>query len=292
MPLESLVVWGLLSAVVAACLFAVAMVRWQRRRMPNSGEEREQQAEIVAPTVHPAPDNAAPAPENAENDLSAPTPIDTPAAPSDVPKVRVWCVDVETTGLSADDRIVSLAAVEIVDLAPTGRVLNLIFDPGRKSHPEAELVHGYSDWHLRQQPFFLEVASEVHSILSECDFVVAHNLEFDRSFIDREFAYCGLPPLAMPGFCTMMKFRERFPGARSSLNACLSRINLARQSRRHGALEDAILVANLYVWLNGGAARYSVPGGWPRPTNERPVPAEPETKPRRKRRPRRSTSTM
>ena len=67
---------------------------------------------------------------------------------------RVVAVDIETTGLTAADRIVSLAAilVDTRDLAAGGfdlKHLHIVVDPGRPSHPEAERVHGYADQVLR-----------------------------------------------------------------------------------------------------------------------------------------------
>ena len=71
----------------------------------------------------------------------------------------VAAVDVETTGLYSDDRVVTLGAwrvntAELGGNALHPECLHIIADPGRKSHPRAEEVHGYSDWTLRhQQPF-------------------------------------------------------------------------------------------------------------------------------------------
>ena len=56
-------------------------------------------------------------------------------------------IDYETTGFSPQrgDRIVSFAALELIDDIPTGKCINLIFNPGRKSYPAALRVHGLSD---------------------------------------------------------------------------------------------------------------------------------------------------
>jgi len=57
-----------------------------------------------------------------------------------IPKCIAF-LDVETTGLTAKDRIITLAGVKLrdTDLLATGTAsleyLHLIFDPGRKSHP-------------------------------------------------------------------------------------------------------------------------------------------------------------
>ena len=98
---------------------------------------------------------------------SSPEPI-IAVVPAVEPSERPWlprpeqtipkCVaffDVETTGVSDKDRIVTFAGVKLLDTATlsTGSLqmayIYLIFDPGRKSHPSAEAIHGYSDWALR-----------------------------------------------------------------------------------------------------------------------------------------------
>ena len=90
------------------------------------------------------------------------------------------------TGLRGDDRIVSFGAAEIRGDTPTGRVIHLVFDPGRNSHPMARRMHGCSDWVLQLQPFFSEHAAELFQVLSSADLIVGHNVEFDLAFLGRE----------------------------------------------------------------------------------------------------------
>jgi DNA polymerase-3 subunit epsilon len=100
---------------------------------------------------------------------------------------RFAVVDVETTGIHGTDRIVTFAAtflerVALLEDSMSIKCLHLIFDPGKKCHPEAERVHGYDDWTLRHQEFFAEHAKRIRALLDETDLVVAHNAAFDLSF--------------------------------------------------------------------------------------------------------------
>lgn len=159
-------------------------------------------------------------------------------------------VDCETTGIGAEDRIVSLAVISIggyVDGANYG----FEFNPGRPSHPRALEKHGLSDAYLATKPRFEEVAETLHTLLSRADLIVAHNAAFDLKMLNREFAFCGLPPLETLSFCTMKVARDRWPGESATLDACAARIGLSRSSAVHGALEDAMLAAALYLHLNG-----------------------------------------
>jgi hypothetical protein len=90
-------------------------------------------------------------------------------------------VDVETTGLSSEDRVVTLGAwrIKTSDLL-NGSIdhaehLYLIFNPNRKCHPRAAAVHGYSDWTLRHQQYFVELAPVIREFLDGGEVVVAHN---------------------------------------------------------------------------------------------------------------------
>ena len=72
--------------------------------------------------------------------------------------------DVETTGLGKDDRIVSFGGIGMItkEFAKDRSQLTytyLVFDPGKRNHPGAQQVHGFSDWVLAaQEPFEVHAA--------------------------------------------------------------------------------------------------------------------------------------
>jgi DNA polymerase III epsilon subunit-like protein len=112
--------------------------------------------------------------------------INEPTLPS-----KVVFVDVETTGLTDSDRIVSFAAILLdTQSLKTGdftvSVIHVVCDPGKKSHPRAASVHGFSDWVLRHQDPFSKYAGEIELLLGKADLIVAHNANFDMNFINRE----------------------------------------------------------------------------------------------------------
>src|ERR1700755_742900 len=99
--------------------------------------------------------------------------------PARKPK-KLLFVDVETTGLSYDDRVITLGYVEL-DLAALQEGANatstghMIFNPGRASNPFAAAVHGYDDWTLKYQPDFSTHAEQLLQPFERADLVVAHN---------------------------------------------------------------------------------------------------------------------
>ncbi len=195
-----------------------------------------------------------------------------------------FAIDVETTGLHSRDRIVTLALVGVTGYRVEGTCYYAIFDPGKKSHPEAEKVHGWSDWTLRHQSSFKNLAAGFHKLLSEADMLIGHNIAFDLGFLNREFEMCGLPPISTKNFCTMLAYRDKFPGQRASLTACMAAIGLQRRSKTHNAIEDALMAANLYGWMHGQREYKSIPEDNPLPGNFVVPPPVPEgVLPRRKR---------
>jgi DNA polymerase-3 subunit epsilon len=171
--------------------------------------------------------------------------------------------DVETTGLRSNDRVVSLGAwrvrsVELFSQEFAADCLHIIVDPGKPSHPRAQLVHGYSDWDLQHQRPFAEHASLVKDFLLSGDVVVAHNAGFDLSFLDREYVHLG-ERIELPCYCTMSGYRQSGATGRASLNAICNEIGLKRIGERHGALEDAWLALMVYFWLNHAPSEFIQP---------------------------------
>jgi DNA polymerase-3 subunit epsilon len=216
------------------------------------------------------------------------TPVDSATA---IPK-RIVFLDVETTGLTEKDRVVTLAGVKLLDtdLLVTGKIhteyLHLVFDPGRKSHPRAEAVHGYSDWVLRHQDSFDAYAEAIENFFSSADLVVAHNAEFDLGFYNREMDRAARRPVGIPDFCTMNTYRQRGFAGSCSLNAVCRNLGIARNGKLHGALEDAWLAMRVYLWLHERNLSADMPIEFTRaPTNFKPTPPVPlGPLPRRRRR--------
>jgi DNA polymerase-3 subunit epsilon len=161
---------------------------------------------------------------------------------------------------------------------------HLIFDPGKRSHPKAEQVHGYSDWTLRFQDPFSLYAEEIFSFLSSYELLVAHNAEFDFEFLDREMMLVGLPSFPQSIYCTMQGYRQLGLGGSASLNAVCKRINLARSGSLHGAIEDAWLAMQVFLWLHSCPIRADLPVSMRQPpSNLRDVPPVLQRVPARKR---------
>ncbi len=191
-------------------------------------------------------------------------------------------IDIETTGLHSDDRIVSISILRCnykEDKSAIG-IVNLVFDPLKKSHPMAENVHKLDDWMLRHQELFGEYVDAIGQIIEECDCIIAHNAKFDVSFLEREFQRWGKVFPKKPIFCTMTEASAQgwYP---VNLAACARRLNIERQSSQHLAVEDAIMCMSLWRhWLGLNPVAID-PAKWPKFTNMLPIPERPAELPRR-----------
>ena len=169
--------------------------------------------------------------------------------------MREIVFDTETTGLSpaGGDRIVEIGCVELFNRVETGRTYHSYFNPGRPMPSEAEAVHGLSDRFLSDKPNFHDVCEDLLEFIGDSP-LVAHNAGFDFGFINHELGGCGRPLVCTSRMIdTLAIARQKFPGAKHSLDALCMRFGVDRSQRiKHGALLDAQLLAQVYVELTGG----------------------------------------
>jgi len=172
--------------------------------------------------------------------------------------MRAILFDTETTGLNplTGDRVIEIAALELVGDLPTGRHYHVLIDPERDIPEEASRVHGYTRAHLLGQKKFHEVAESFLEFIGD-DMLIAHNARFDFGFMNAEFARLDMPSLPVSRMIdTLDMARTRFPGLPNSLDSLCRRfaIDLAERTT-HNALLDCKLLAQVYVELMGGRQR-------------------------------------
>ena len=172
--------------------------------------------------------------------------------------------DTETTGLdpATGDRIIEIAAIELIRDLPTSRHFHRLIDPERDVPEEATRVHGYARGHLIGQPRFADIVDEMLEFFGDAP-LVAHNAAFDFGFVNAELARLSLPPLhAGRMIDTLALAKARFPGMPNSLNALCNRFSIDLSERTtHNALLDCRLLADVYVELTGGRQRGLVLAG-------------------------------
>ena len=171
--------------------------------------------------------------------------------------MRQIFLDTETTGLSPEngDRIVEIGCVELVNRKLTGNNLHFYLNPERDSHEDALKVHGISNEFLKDKPKFGQIADELLEYLQGAD-VLIHNAPFDVGFINKELELQKRPPLknyVNSVADTLAMAKDMFPGKRNSLDALCDRLGVDNSGRTlHGALLDAELLADVYIYMTRG----------------------------------------
>jgi DNA polymerase-3 subunit epsilon len=166
--------------------------------------------------------------------------------------------DTETTGLDplTGDRVIEVAALELVNGLPTGASFHRLIDPARDIPTDSTRIHGITAADLVGQPQFAAIADELLEFFG-ADPLVAHNAPFDFGFLDAELRRSGRPPLDRSRMIdTLALAKTRFPGMPNNLDALCRRFGIDLSARTtHNALLDCRLLAEVYVELTGGRQR-------------------------------------
>lgn len=149
-------------------------------------------------------------------------------------------VDVETTGMSArHNRVIEIAIIRIEEnkIADT---FTTFVNP--EVHIPSFITHitGITNTDVTDAPVFAKVKNKVKKFLKGATFV-AHNVWFDYSFIQSEFARVEIP-FESKRCCTVRMSRRLYPQYKShSLAKIIERFGFEYQNR-HRAYDDAHVV--------------------------------------------------
>ena len=170
--------------------------------------------------------------------------------------MREIVLDTETTGFNpaGGDRIVEIGCVELVNHIPTGETFQRYVNPERDVPQAAAAVHGLTREFLIEHPVFAAIADDFLAFIRDSTLII-HNAAFDLGFVNAEFARLQRPPLEESRALDTVQLARRKipPGASASLDALCARFNVDTSERAlHGALKDALLLAEVYLELIGG----------------------------------------
>ena len=172
--------------------------------------------------------------------------------------IRSVLFDTETTGLDplTGDRVIEVAALELLNDLPTGKHFHALIDPVRDIPADATRIHGISNGDLVGKPQFAAIAADLVAFFGDSK-LIAHNAPFDFGFLNMEFSRLGLPALARDRMIDSLALAKvRFPGMPNSLDALCRRFSIDLSARTtHNALLDCKLLAEVYVELTGGRQR-------------------------------------
>jgi len=168
---------------------------------------------------------------------------------------RQVALDLETTGLTAGNRVIEVGCVEMIDRDLTGRQYQSYVNPDCEIEEGAQRVHGITAEQLVGKPRFPEILDEVLEFVKDAE-VLIHNAEFDLGFLNHELELAGradkFEDCCLKVTDTLMLAREKSSGG-SSLDQLCDFYQVDRRQREwHGALLDAQLLARVYLRMTGG----------------------------------------
>jgi DNA polymerase-3 subunit epsilon len=166
--------------------------------------------------------------------------------------------DTETTGFDplTGDRVIEIAAIELINDLPTDRHFHALLDPERDIPSDSTRIHGISNLHVEGKPKFADIVDDMLAFFGDAP-LVAHNAPFDFNFLNAELARLRRPSLDTARMIdTLVLAKTRFPGMPNSLDALCRRFEIDLSARTtHNALLDCKLLAEVYVELTGGRQR-------------------------------------
>lgn len=172
--------------------------------------------------------------------------------------MRQIVLDTETTGLEPKQghRIIEIGCVELVNRRLTGRHYHQYIQPERVVDEGAIEVHGITNEFLADKPVFAHIAKEFFEFVNGAQLVI-HNAPFDVGFINHEFAMLKPAYPTIDSCCsvvdTLVMARQKHPGQKNNLDALCKRYGVDNSQRDlHGALLDAEILADVYLFMTGG----------------------------------------
>ncbi len=155
-------------------------------------------------------------------------------------------LDVETTGLAPKlNKVIEIGLVKVIN----GQIIDSIktfFNPERQLPTAITQITGITDYDLTDAPYFYSWISKINDFIGN-SVIVAHNSNFDISFLKAEYdrVYENFPQ--NPVICTLKISRKLFPFLKSKSLGDVGKHLKIRHKDLHRALSDATLTAKILI---------------------------------------------
>lgn len=153
-------------------------------------------------------------------------------------------VDIETTGGYASGNSITEIAIAIHDGNQITGYFETLINAEAPIPRYIQALTGITNAMISQAPLFEEVAPKIFAMLHDKVFV-AHNVNFDYSFIKHQLAQCGYD-LDCKKLCTVRLARKILPGYPSYSLGNLCRCLQIEIEQRHRAGGDALATVKLF----------------------------------------------
>ncbi|MEO6189261.1 MAG: exonuclease domain-containing protein, partial [Saprospiraceae bacterium] len=153
-------------------------------------------------------------------------------------------IDIETTGGTHTSSKITEIAIIIYQNGKIIHEFESLIDPECSIPPEITRITGITNQMVKSAPKFYEIAKQILDLTHDCIFV-AHNVNFDYSFVREEYRSLGYS-FSRKRLCTIQLSRRYYPGLRSySLGNLIKHFGIEVKDR-HRAMEDAKATLNVF----------------------------------------------
>ncbi len=157
-------------------------------------------------------------------------------------------LDFETTGLSParGERVVEVGMIVLDERFRVVRMFDSLVYPQRPIPAQVSRIHGISDAAVRNAPTFQELLPCLTKCLTGVTHLVAHNTQFDLSFLQAELRACGFGmPQSFGQICTMQMARSKRIAADAKLATVAQALGVPSVANAHRAIVDAGITARI-----------------------------------------------
>ena len=166
----------------------------------------------------------------------------------EIQDIRFACLDTETTGLSPQGggKICEVA----VSVSQNGQVLeefSTLINPGFPMSPEVIAIHGITNEMVKNAPTFADILPRLLGVLDDC-VLVAHNADFDISFLRAEFEFCGVHFPPYPVIDTLKLARKSGKFERNRLGLIAQQLGISCEGW-HRAMADTKMAEQIFYYF-------------------------------------------
>lgn len=154
-------------------------------------------------------------------------------------------VDIETTGGASTVSRITEVAIIVFDGSRIVNQYHSLVNPKCEIPRYITALTGIDNQMVSSAPSFEQIADEIHEIIGKNIFL-AHNVNFDHSFLKAEFARAG-KTFNKTRLCTIRLARKIFPGFASYSLGTVCRELGIHNPARHRALGDASATLELFT---------------------------------------------
>lgn len=163
-----------------------------------------------------------------------------------IDKAEFCVLDVETTGMDSNScRIIEIGMVRVSNLKITETFQSFV-NPGCEIPYFITQLTGIRNDDVYEAPYFDEIQPKIEEFIGS-SILVAHNVQFDYSFLKRAYDSCGVEKIYNHQLCTLRLSRKMYPELQSKALSSVTKHLRIRHKDVHRALGDASVTAKILI---------------------------------------------